>query len=66
MFAAEYIDRFTTLSLRNGSLMNTMELRGERIESEGVEHAVTLRHGRLSGPRLDGKEVIVSRCASRK
>ena len=67
-FAAEYLERLTNLSLRNGLLMNAMEQRDERIASEGVEYAVFLSHGRLSGPLLESEEVIVSlsRYASRQ
>ena len=67
-FAAEYLDRFTTLSLRNGLLMNTMEQRDERIESERVEYATFLSYTRLKGPLLEGEEVIISlsRYASRQ
>ncbi len=59
-FAAEYLDRFSNLSLRDGFLMDAMERRDERIEIESVEYAVFLSNVRLSGPRLVGEEVIVS------
>ena len=60
VFAAEYLDRFTNLSVGGSTFINAMEQRDERIESEGVEYAVFLSHGSQRVPILEGEEVIVS------
>ena len=59
-FAAEYLDRLADLTMSGSPWMLAMELRDERIESEGVEYAMPLSHVEQKTSLLEGMEMVVS------
>ena len=59
-FAAAYLGRLVNLTLGGTPLMYGLELRGERIDHEGVTYVVYLSHQKLDGSLLGGQEIMVT------